>query len=106
MMGIYPQRRDLTGLPTPKQAAIRRGRHLESLANAQALNPEDFPAFTHGDQKPATFIAWDSGVREQVLQFCRSRKANRLKAIARLPVAENNAPADAVSIKNLAPRLS
>ena len=72
----------------PAELTLGFGCDFEFFGGAERLNPEKLTIFGTRHDQGAPKIAWDSGVYEKVLQLGGAWGAQRLKAIAGMPVAE------------------
>jgi len=72
---------------------------LEALGNPQAFHPEQVSRRRGGHNQLMSCEPGNFLVREKVLQFHPRAQANRLKPIARPPMAHQHARADFVCVK-------
>jgi len=64
---------------------------LETLSNPQAFHPKQFSRRRGGHNQLMSYGPWNFLVREKVLQFHLRAQANRLKPVARPPMAHLDA---------------
>src|ERR1035437_1896192 len=88
-------------LPEPLQTPRRLGSQLEPLCNAQTFNPNNFSAHRRRHHQSPAHGSRNFLVREQILKLDRMLHADGLKAIARLPMPQNNRRTDFVRVKKL-----
>src|SRR5436190_985189 len=76
-------------MPLPFQNAFAGGTDFVRVRNSHTFNPEKLPICCAGHDHPMPLVAWDLQVREQVLEFHALLHANRMKAVAGLPVPQS-----------------
>jgi hypothetical protein len=89
------------GPPGPPQKPAGARLDLESLSDSKPVNPEQFSRRSSGDHQLPAAPAGDFAIREKVLKLGRLSKANRLKSIARKPVAKADRRPNSVSVEDL-----
>src|SRR6266576_1018358 len=81
--------------------AFRPRCELELLADALVFDPKNLATFSRSDHQPVPALARDFSIREPILELDVAPQTNRVKTISRLPVTQNNSPADLVSVEDL-----
>src|SRR6266496_1786068 len=82
--------------PLPFQSAAGQFVELETLSNPQAFHPKQVSRRRDGHNQLMSYGPGNFLVREEVLQFHLRAPANRLKPIARPPMAQQDACANFV----------
>ena len=90
--------------PTPDQTSFRSSGQLEIFRNPQAFNPKDFVILRCRHHQLPPPGARNFPVRKQILKFHRRPQTNRLKPVARTPMAERDPATNLVRVKRFTGR--
>src|SRR3974390_3013214 len=93
-IALGPQPDELKPLPAPLQAANCRFCELKSFRNPHSFNPKHLAAGRNRQNQHVTPFPRNLLVAEEILQFNRATHAHRLKSVSRLPMPQQNLPAD------------